>query len=153
MLHVVIAGLHLLALGIGLGAILFRAASLSEPASAVSLRRALRADVDWAVAAGLWIGTGLWRYFGGFEKGASYYDHNAAFLAKMALLAVILALEVWPMVTLIKWRAALARGASAEAVAVRATAARIATISRVQASLVMTMVFLAVAMARGYGAP
>lgn len=153
MLRITLAGLHLLALAIGLGAILFRAASLRDPISSISLQRALRADTDWAIAAGLWIGTGLWRYFGDVEKGTSYYDQNHAFLAKMALLAVILGLEVWPMVTLIRWRGALRRGAAAETVALPATARKIAMISTIQALLVVVMVFLAATMARGYGTP
>jgi hypothetical protein len=45
----------------------------------------------------------------------------------------------------------LAKGGAPEAVAVPATARRIATISNVQALLVVIMVFLAVTMARGLG--
>jgi putative membrane protein len=37
----------------------------------------------------LWIGTGLVRAFGGYEKGAFYYLHNHLFWAKMGLLAAI----------------------------------------------------------------
>ena len=152
MLRIALAAVHLLALGIGLGAVLFRAAALKEPASAASLRRAFRADTNWAIAAGLWIGTGLWRYLGGIEKGTAYYNANHFFYGKMGLLVLILTLEVWPMVTLIRWRVALGRGAGAETVALPATARRIATISHVQALLVVLMVFFAVAMARGFGA-
>ena len=135
----------------GLGAVLFRAASLREPASAVSLKRALRADTDWAIAAGLWIVTGLWRYLGSIEKSTAYYNGNHAFLTKMGVLVLIIALEIWPMMTLIRWRAALARGANAETVVVPADARRIATISTVQALLVVVMVALAAATARGFG--
>lgn len=152
MLRIALAAVHLLALGIGLGAVLSRAAALKEPASAASLRRAFRADTDWAIAAGLWIGTGLWRYLGGIEKGTAYYNTNHFFYGKMGLLVLILALEVWPMMTLIRWRVVLGRGAGAETVALPATARRIATISHVQALLVVLMVFFAVAMARGFGA-
>lgn len=151
MLRIALAALHLLALGIGLGAVLRRAAALKEPATAAALRRAMRADMDWGLAAGLWIATGLWRWLGGFEKGTSYYLHNHAFLGKMGVLVLILALEIWPMLTLIKWRAALAKGALPEGVATAATARRVATISSTQALLVVIMVFLAVTMARGMG--
>ena len=150
-LRIALATVHLLALGIGLGAVLFRAAALREPASVVSLRRAFRADMHWGIAAGLWIATGLWRYLGSIEKTTAYYNGNHAFLGKMSVLALILALEIWPMITLIRWRAALARGASAETVAVPAAARRIATISTIQALLVVIMVALATAMARGFG--
>lgn len=153
MLRLILAALHLLALAIGFGAVLRRAAALGEPPGRDALRRAMRADLEWGLAAGLWIVTGVWRWLGGAEKGASYYLHNHAFLGKMGVLLAILALELSPMLTLIKWRVGLARGAAPEAVAVPAVARRIATISRVQAGLVVVMVFLAVAMARGWGSP
>ena len=70
MLRVVLAALHLIALGLGLGAVLTRGNALREPVSSGSLRRALRADTLWGVAAGLWLATGLWRLFGATEKTA-----------------------------------------------------------------------------------
>jgi putative membrane protein len=73
--------------------------------------------------------------------------HNVAFLAKMTLLVLVLALEVWPMTTLIRWRIALGRGREVDA----GPAANIALISRVQAGLIVAMVFAATAMARGLG--
>jgi len=153
MLRITLAALHLLALGIGFGAVLGRAFALGQrPASAESLRRAFHFDTQWGVAAGLWITTGLWRWLGSTEKAPAYYNTNHIFLAKMGLLVLILALEVWPMVTLIRWRVALGRGGAPGDVAAPAAVGRIATISRVQAVLVVLMVFAAVAMARGYGA-
>lgn len=149
--RVVLAALHLAALAIGLGGVLTRGAALREQVSADSVRRALRADVDWGVAAALWIGSGLWRYLAETEKISSYYDHSYAFLAKMTLLLVVLALEIWPMVTLIRWRVGLRRGRRIEEVVAPRTAARISAISRVQAGLVVTMVVLAVAVARFLG--
>src|SRR5215210_2519515 len=111
MLRLTLAALHLLALGIGFGAVLGRSFALRvRPATAESLRRAFHFDTQWGVAAGLWVATGLWRYLGATEKATSYYNHNHAFLGKMGMLALILALEVWPMVTLIRWRSALGRG-------------------------------------------
>ena len=101
------------------------------------------------VAAIVWIGTGLVRAFGGFEKGSFYYLHNHVFWAKMGLLAAILALEVGPMIALIRWRVAVARGSVPDTRA----ATRFARISFVQAVLVVLMVLAATAMARGYGVP
>ena len=151
MLRITLAVLHLLALGIGLWAVLARAAALREGARADALRRAFLADTHWGVAAILWIGTGLWRWLGATEKSTAYYNGNHIFYAKMGLLALIMALELWPMVTLIRWRIAIGRGGSAEAVARPEAARRIAAISFVQAGLVVLMVVAAVLMARGYG--
>lgn len=101
------------------------------------------------IAALLWIGTGLVRAFGGFEKGSFYYLHNHVFWAKMVLLVAILVLELGPMIALIRWRGAVARGAVPDTRA----ASRFARISFVQGILVVLMVLAATAMARGYGVP
>jgi putative membrane protein len=144
MLRLTLAALHLIALGLGLGAVVQRGSALREPLDTRALRRAFRADTLWGISAALWIVTGLWRLLAGTEKATAYYTHNHVFFAKMGLLALILVLEIRPMLTLIRWR----RGASADA----GTARLIATVSHVQALLVVGMVFAAVAMARGYGA-
>jgi putative membrane protein len=151
MLRLTLAALHLLALGIGLGAIRARAAALRAPPSDDALRRAFRADTMWGVAAVLWIATGLWRLVGATEKSTGYYLTNHVFLTKMGLLVLVLALEVWPMSMLIRWRGAHGRGGVPDAVAPPAKARRIALISDIEAALVVLMVFAAVAMARGYG--
>jgi putative membrane protein len=152
MLRLTLAILHLLALAIGFRAVIARGSALHAPLSVESLRRAFRADSEWGIAALLWISTGLWRYLGGMEKLTSYYNHNTLFRAKMFLLVAILALEIWPMITLIRWRIALARRAAPDSFARASLARRISTISFVQAALVVLMVCAAAAMARGYGA-
>lgn len=143
----VLAFLHLLALGIGLGAVWARARALRGALDTTGLKRAFAADNLWALAALLWIGTGVWRAFGGVEKGTTYYMTNPFFHAKMGLLLLILALEVWPMVTLIRWRARQRRGERIDT----SPATAFARISEVQAVLVVMMVLAATALARGVG--
>ncbi|MEP7244959.1 MAG: DUF2214 family protein [Gammaproteobacteria bacterium] len=152
MLRVFVASFHLLALGLGLGAVLTRGNALRETITADSLRRAFRADNLWAAAAFLWIGTGLWRLFGALEKPTPYYLANHLFITKMALFVSVFALEVMPIMVLIRWRKALASGASPSTFAESHTAKQIAALSHVQALLVVLMIFAAAAMARGYGA-
>ena len=152
MLRITLAALHLVALGLGLGAVIARGTALREALAPGALRRAFRADVTWGIAFGLWLVTGLWRLFGGMEKPVVYYVFNHAFFAKMGFLVIVLALELWPMITLIRWRRALGSGATAEHTVDVGAARRIATISHVQAAFVVLMVFSAVATARGYGA-
>src|SRR5256712_5907796 len=141
-----LAALHLLALGVGLGAVWARGRALRDARDASGLRRAFYADTWWGVAALLWIGTGLARAFGGFEKGSFYYLHNHFFWTKMGLLAAILILELGPMITLIQWRRVVARGDPPDTRA----ASRFAWISFTQAGLVVLMVLAATAMARGF---
>lgn len=147
MIRWILAAAHLLALGIGLGAIWARALALRGPLDAAGVRRVLYADTWWGVAAILWIGTGLVRAFGGFEKGTLYYTHNHYFWVKMGMLSSILLLEIMPMITFIKWRARLAKNETVDAT----SAASFATTSFIQAALIVLMVLAATAMARGYG--
>ncbi len=144
-----LAAVHVLALGVGLGAVWARGRALAGELDAAGLRRAFYADTWWGVAAILWIGTGLARAFGGFEKGSFYYLHNHFFWAKMGLLAAILMLEVGPMIALIQWRRVAARGGVPDTRA----ASRFARISFIQAGLVVLMVLAATGMARGYCVP
>jgi putative membrane protein len=141
------ASLHLLALGIGLGAVWARGRALRSSLDAGTLRQVFFADTLWGLAAVLWISTGLWRLLAGLEKGTGYYLQNHLFMTKMALLALVLLLEIRPMITLIRWRKTVSRG---EAPDTRA-APLLARISFVQAWLIVLMVFAATAMARGMG--
>src|SRR5262245_59369339 len=103
---------HLLALPLGLGAVWARSRAFTSVRSAADLPRVFVADNLWGLAAGLWIVTGLWRAFGGLDKGTDYYLNNRVFYVKMGLLALILLLESWPMTTLIRWRMTARRGKS-----------------------------------------
>lgn len=152
MLRLALAMLHLLALGIGLGAVWGRARTLAGPLDQAAFRRAFAADAWWGLAAIVWIGTGLWRALGGFEKAPGYYWSNHLFLGKMGMLLLVLLLEIFPAVTLVRWRMTMRRGAGSALVpGAIPVARRIAGISYVQAILIVAMVGAAVGMARGYG--
>lgn len=142
-----LAALHLLGLGVGLGAVWARARALRGPLNRAGLRRAFHADGWWGVAAAIWIGTGLVRVIGGLEKSMDYYLQNHVFWGKMTLLLAILLLEVSPMVNLARWRIQLRRGETPDT----RLAGRFASISYVQAVLVLLMTLAATAMARGIG--
>jgi putative membrane protein len=161
MLRLTLAWLHLVALGIGLWAVIARGEALKEAARelprADALRRAFKADAHWGVAAALWLATGLWRYLGSTEKSTEYYNSNHIFLTKMALFVIVVALEILPMMTLIRWRRAVRSGVSgpttgSDALIDPHKARKMATMSYIQGAIVTVMIFTAVAMARGYGA-
>jgi uncharacterized membrane protein len=147
-LRLLLAWLHLLALAVGLAGVWARARalrdSLRDPEDHGALRRAFIGDSWWGVAAGVWLITGLWRLLAGTEKSTSYYLANHVFYLKMGLFLTILALEVWPMMTLIRWRTKRATPNPRDA-------GRIEVISYVECALVVAMVAAAVTMARGYG--
>ena len=151
MLRLALAWLHLVALAIGFGAVYSRGRSLAQrPLTIPDVKRAFIADSWWGAAAGLWLVTGLWRLFGSMEKAASYYQHNYIFVVKMVMFLAILALEAWPMITLIKWRAALNKSTDALRPP-ESTASAISRISFIEATILLFIVLAAVAMARGYG--
>lgn len=142
-----LATVHLLGLGIGLGAVWARARALKGQLDAAGLRRVFQADTWWGIAAIVWIASGLLRALSGLEKGTTYYMHNHLFWTKMGLLLLILILETVPMTSLIRWRVAAARGDQVDT----GRAGRLATISLIQSFLVVLMVLAATGMARGYG--
>lgn len=146
MLRLLLAATHLIALGIGLGAVWARGRALRGIVDNAALRRAFAADAWWGVSAVLWLATGLARLFAASEKSTEYYLRNPLFHVKMGLFILLLVLEAWPMITLIRWRRALGRNQTATFGA----AHRIARISTIEAFIIVVIVFVATALARGY---
>jgi len=143
----VLSALHLLALAIGLPAIYARTRALKGPLDTEALRRVFIADSWWGLAALLWIATGPLRAFGPFEKGSAFYLTTWLFHLKLGLFALIFALEIGPMVGLIRWRMALKRGESPDISA----APLYRLLSHIEMALVVVIVFVAAFMARGFG--
>lgn len=144
----VLAALHLLALGIGLGAVWARSRALRQSLDAAGLARVFAADAWWGIAALLWLSTGLIRLFSSLEKGTAYYFGNHFFLLKMALFITIILLELAPMMTFGRWRRAARHGELPDTT----RAPVLARTSVIQAALIVAMLFAATAMARGLGA-
>lgn len=142
-----VASLHLLALAIGFGAIHGRSRALRRPLDDAGIGRVLSADTGWGVAGLLWLVTGLLRAFTPLEKGALYYLQNPLFHAKLGLFVLILLLEIAPMVTFIGWRMRRGRGESVDT----SRAKTFAIISDIQTLFVLVILFLATAIARGFG--
>jgi len=76
----------------------------------VSAARRLQAtDLVLGIAAGALLVIGLLRVFL-FEKGAAYYFHIHAFLAKLSLFIVVGLLSIIPTMEFLSWRGALKAG-------------------------------------------
>ncbi len=146
-----LSALHVLALAIGFAAVFARGRRLRDlrrsPEDAGALQRLLQADNVWGVAALLWIVTGFLRAFGRLEKTPDFYLRNGFFWVKMALFALILALEIRPMATFIGWRVSRARRGVAP-VGVTNVSALIA-LNDVETALVLLIPLAAALMARG----
>jgi putative membrane protein len=146
-LSAVVSSLHVLALAIGLPSVWWRGRALKGRLGAEGLRQLFVADSLWGIAALLWIVTGLLRAFGGLEKGTEFYLHSPLFWVKMALFACVLTLEIWPMLTFIRWRGQLRRGQAPDT----SRARTFYVLNHVEMGIVVVMVFVASLMARGIG--
>lgn len=141
------ATLHILTFGIGFYAIWSRANALKKLSDVSGLNEVFKADNFWALAALLWIGTGLWRAFGSLEKGSDYYLHSKTFIVKMALFLLVFLIEIKPIVTLIRWRTKKRKNEKIDF----SSARQLAFLSHIELDLITIIVFLATAMARGIG--
>jgi putative membrane protein len=140
----VLSAIHVLTLALGLGGIVARGRALAGPLDDAGWRRLLAADNAWGVAALLWIASGLARVFYG-GKETVFYWRNGFFWTKMALFGIVFALELAPMVTFIRVRAARGRGAPLPSFPVDT----FRRINAAETALVIAIVFVAAFMARG----
>lgn len=147
MLAAIVSALHVLALALGLPSVFLRGRALKGRLDRDGLRRVFAADAVWGIAAALWLVTGLLRAFAGLEKGTDFYLASHLFWLKMALFVAIVVLEVRPMVTLMRWRAAVRGGRLPDTGAARA----LYRVNHVELALVVVVVFVASFMARGFG--
>ena len=142
-----LAAFHLLALGIGMESVWARGRALKRLTRGDDrelLKRIFTHDNWYGIAALLWYPTGIVRAFFGFEKGTSYYLHQPFFVAKLVLVILVGAVEMWVMVILIRWRRQQQRGEPIDVT----PAPRMARISAWETYAIMLAVFLATAMAR-----
>jgi putative membrane protein len=142
-----VSSLHLLALAIGLPAVFLRGRALRGPLDPGGLARLFAADSAWGMAALLWVSTGALRAFAGLEKGTAFYVASSLFWTKLGLFLLIVFLEVWPMVTFIRWRVAVRGGRAPDTSA----ATMLYVVNHVELVLVVVVVFVASFMARGFG--
>jgi putative membrane protein len=147
MASAIVSALHVLALALGLPSVYLRGRALRGPLDADGMRRLFATDSVWGLAALLWVVTGLLRAFGGLEKGSSFYLTSSLFWTKMTLFVLILLLEIWPMVTFIRWRVARGRGLWPDTSRARA----LYVVNLVELALLLLIVFAASFMARGFG--
>ncbi len=103
------SALHLLSLAAGVASLFLRRQALLATLDDAGIRRVLRLDNISGVVALVWMGSGVWRAFGGLEKGTEYYTSNWVFWLKLGLLGVAWGFETKCMLTFIRWRSQLAK--------------------------------------------
>jgi putative membrane protein len=139
--------LHIVAFGLGIGAVWARGHALRGVPHVSDLRRAFLADNIWETAGLLLLGTGLLRLFYVPNVSSSNYLDNHVFIAKLCIIGAILLLELVPMLTLIRWRFAVAQDEPVRF----SSATLIAQISFMQTLLMVLVVLSATATAHGFG--
>jgi putative membrane protein len=111
-------------------------------------RSLLRVDAIYGMSAMALIVFGLVRvHF--TEKGAAYYLHNGAFIAKMVLFVVIGLISIYPTRRFIAWRRELKEGRIP--VLEPAVRGRIRRLVHLELTLLLLVILCAVLMARGIG--
>jgi putative membrane protein len=146
-LSYLLAAFHILTFGLGFYAIWSRANALKKLKDVSGLNEVFKADNLWGLAALLWIATGLWRAFGGLAKGTDYYLHSNTFIAKMAFFLLVFIIEIKPMITFIQWRSKRRKNQTIDL----SSARLLSRLSQIELGLLIIIVFLATAMARGIG--
>ena len=146
MASAIVSALHLFALALGLPSVFLRGRALKRPLDREGFARLFAADNVWGIAALLWLITGLLRAFGGLEKGGAFYLASRLFWLKLALFALVLALEVWPMTTFIRWRIQRRRRERPDTSSARS----LYVLTHMELALVVVIVFVAAFMARGF---
>ena len=111
-----------------------------------SARRLQATDLVLGMAAGLLLFIGLLRVFL-FEKGAEYYWHSHAFLAKFALFIIVGLLSIIPTMEFLSWRGAIRAGQAPVMDAV--TRKRVTMVLHIELAAIAIILLCAAIMARG----
>jgi putative membrane protein len=146
MTSALVSAVHIFAVVLGLSSVFLRGRALKGPLDDAGLRRLFATDTVWGIAAALFIVTGLLRAFAGLEKGTAFYLASHLFWTKMTLFALIVALEIWPMITFIRWRGIVRRGGRPDTSGART----LYIVTHAQMALAGVTVFVASFMARGF---
>jgi putative membrane protein len=111
-----------------------------------SARRLQVADMVLGIAATLLLLVGLARVFW-FEKGATYYFHNHAFLGKLSLFILVALLSIVPTVEFLSWRKAVKAGEVP--VVAAAKLKRVRMIVHIELAAIVLILLFAAMMAKG----
>jgi putative membrane protein len=117
----------------------------------LDVRRARRlqvADMILGICAGALLVVGLLRVFY-FEKGAGYYFHNTAFIAKLSLFIMVALLSIYPTAIFMSWRSAIRTGRAPAVDAPRLR--RLRTVLHLELAGVVAILLCAALMAKGIG--
>ncbi|MCF7201710.1 DUF2214 family protein [Pseudomonas oligotrophica] len=148
MAYAIAAYLHFLAIFLLFGLLLLEHQLFRLPLTFERARSLFRTDILFGLAAGLVLASGAARAIL-YGKGLDYYLRNSLFHAKVGLFVAVALLSIYPTLTFLRWRAALAEGRAPQVSAARARWVRL--VIRLELLALLAIPLLAVLMARGFG--
>lgn len=113
-----------------------------------SARKVLLADMILGITAAIVFIVGLGRVFH-FEKGAYYYFHNWAFIAKLSLFVLVAVASIVPTREFLSWRSAVKQGQVPVVEAPRMRSIRL--IVHLELAAIVLILLCAALMAKGVG--
>lgn len=148
MAYAIAAYLHFLAIFLLFGLLLLEHQLFRLPLTFERARSLFRTDILFGLTAGLVLASGAARAIL-YGKGLDYYLRNSLFHAKVGLFVAVALLSIYPTLTFLRWRAALAEGRAPQVSAARARWVRL--VIRLELLALLAIPLLAVLMARGFG--
>ena len=142
------AFLHFAAAFTVFAALVLEHSLIMDPLTLRSARKLQVADIIFGVSAGVVLVIGWSRVYL-FEKGVSYYTHNAAFLAKMGCFILVGLISIIPTMEFIAWRPAIRQGMCPSLTEKKLR--RLKLCIRLELLLILAMIFCATLMAKGIG--
>lgn len=142
------AFLHHLAAFTVVAALAVEIALFKPPLSLAQARRLQRADVLFGAAAAAVLIIGLLRVFY-FEKGASYYWHDAFFLMKFGAFIAAGLISIYPTLIFLSWKGVVKAGQAPQVA--EAVTARVRGCLMLELGAIVLILLGAALMARGYG--
>lgn len=147
MISLVLAAVHLLSLALGVALLVLRAKTLEQAKDEKDLDRVFVWDNLYGLLALFWIGSGLLRAFGGFEKGTDYYLSNHVFWTKLVFVLLLLVFETPILAARIRFRVKKARKQTIDLAGVP----RLVRLHWYELGSIFPIVIAATLMARGVG--
>jgi putative membrane protein len=143
---VTLAFLHHAAAFVIVGVLTAELVLLMGELTLTSARSLVRIDAAYGIAALVLLVVGFLRVFY-TEKGAAYYFHRGAFIAKISLFLVVGLLSIYPTLQFLSWRTSIAQGRvpSFDAGARR----KVRMLVHIELTLLFVIMLCAAMMARG----
>lgn len=149
MTSLALAAIHLLSLALGVALLVLRGKTLEQVKDEKALERVFVWDNLYGILALFWIGSGLLRAFGGFEKGTDYYLSNHVFWTKLLFVLLLLGFETPILAALIRFRVQRSKKQAVDLSGVP----RLVRLHWLELGSIVPIVLAATLMARGVGTP